>query len=67
MPWFINRTLFHDRKDMEQIFCFTGLREELLDMVIFAESTEFTDEFDFNAIFIGNTLCILVDLFRKGL
>ena len=65
MPWLIRITLFHGRKDMDQPFGLACFGDDLLDAVIFTESTEFTDEFNFNTIFISNALCILSDLFRK--
>lgn len=67
MPWLIRITLFHGRKDMDQPFGLACFGDDLLDAVIFTESTEFTDEFNFNTIFISNALCILSDLFRKRL
>ena len=45
MPWLIGITLFHGRKDMDQPFGFTSFGDDLLDTVIFTESTEFADEF----------------------
>ena len=67
MPWLRGITLFHVRKDMDQLFGLTCFGDDFLDTVIFTESTEFTDEFNFNTIFISNALCILSNLFRKRL
>lgn len=67
MQWFIDITLFHGRKDMNQPFSFNCFVNNHLNMVIFTKRTEFTDEFNFNTIFIHNELCILSELLRKSL
>ena len=67
MPGSVSIAAFHGRKDMDEAFCFSGFRKELLDTVIFAEGMEFTDELNFNSVFRGNLLRILPDLFCKGL
>ena len=67
MPWLIGITLLHGGKNMDKPLGLAGLLDALLDTVIFAESTEFTDEFNFNAVLICDTLRVLPDLFRKGL
>ena len=65
MPWLIGITLFHGKKDMDQPFGLTCFGDELLDAVIFTESTEFTDEFNFNTIFLRNALSKLMYIFMK--
>ena len=42
---------FHDRKDMDEVFCFLCFRNDLLDTVIFAESIKFADELNSNSVF----------------
>ena len=67
MPWLISIALFHGRKDMDQAFGFSGFPDDFLNPVIFTESPQLPDEFNFNAIFICNALGVRTDLFCKGL
>lgn len=52
---------------MDQPLGLPGFLNDFIDAVIYAESTQFTDELYFNAIFIHNMLGICTNLFRKGL
>ena len=52
---------------MDETFCFSGFRNDLLDTVIFAESMEFADELNFNPVFRSNPFRILPNLLCKGL
>lgn len=61
MPWLISIALFHGRKDMNQPFGSSGLLDDSLNPVIFA------DEFNFNVVFICDTLGVRTDLFCKRL
>ena len=67
MPWLISIALIHGRKDVDQPFGLSGFLDDFLNPVILAESTQFTDELNFNAIFICNTLGVCTNLFCKGL
>ena len=67
MPWFISIALFHGRKDVDQPFGLSGFLNHFLNPVIFAESTQLTNELDFDAVFICDALCVCADLFSKGL
>lgn len=67
MPRLISITAFHCGKDMDKAFGFPSFENDFLDMFIFAENMEFTDEFNFNPIFRSDLFCILPDLFCKVL
>ena len=67
MPWSVSIAAFHGRKDMDEAFCFSGFRNDLLDTVIFAESMEFAYELNFNPVFRSNPIRILPNLLCKGL
>ncbi len=67
MPWFVSIALFHGRKDVDQPFGLSGFLNHFLNPVIFAESTQLTNELDFDAVFICDALCVCADLFSKGL
>lgn len=67
MPWPISIALFHGRKDVNQSFGLSGLADDLLNAVIFAESSQLTNEFNLNAMFTCDALSVCTDLFCKGL
>ena len=67
VPGFVSITAFHSGENMDQTFCDPCIRNNFLNTVVFAESMEFPDEFNFNPVFQRNFFSILTDLFCKGL
>ena len=67
VPGFVSITAFHRGENMDQTFCAPCIRNNFLNTVVFAESMEFPDEFNFNPVLLRNFFSILTDLFCKGL
>lgn len=63
---FVSITAFHSGENMDQTFC-PCFRNNFLNTVVFAESMEFPDEFNFNPVLLRNFFSILTDLFGKGM
>ncbi len=67
VPGLVSVTAFHSGENMDQTFCGPCFRNDFLNTVVFAESMEFPDEFNFDPVFLRNFFSILTDLFCKGL
>ena len=52
VPGLISIAGFRCREDVYQAFCYACLGKDLLDTVIFTESMKFTDDFNFNPVFL---------------
>lgn len=67
VPGLVSITAFHSGENMDQTFCDPCFRNNLRNTVVFAESMEFPDEFNFDPVLLRNVFGILTDLFCKGL
>ena len=67
VPGLVSITAFHSGENMNQTFRGSFFRDNFLNTVVFAESMEFPDEFNFDPVLLRGFFSILTDLLCKGL